>query len=275
MSFIERLEKLLKDKSISQKELAETINIRRPTISDWKRNKTFPYADIAVEIACILDTTVEYLITGKSPTDIDPEILKIANKIAALSPHDREEIMLVINHKLGRYPEAQERAFFTDDTPPLYRAEITTQPEIKVIRPSKFDNNVVSINYDIVYTPFYGKTAAGKPISFDSAPEGVVPWSKKMIKGDPSKHYTVEVKGNSMINANIEDGDYVLVRHAEAPKHNSIMLIRHENDSTIKRIKIKGEQEVYMAWDDGSGRIERLDNQEYEIQGEYMGVLRG
>ena len=245
------------------------------TLSAWKNKGQIPKVNTICSVADFLGVSVKWLITGDDEEGISPEILEIARKITALSPQDREEIMLVINHKLGRYPETNGEAFLTKDPPPAYGHEPVQKPEIKVIRPSKFDNNVVSISYDIVYLPFYGQVAAGKPISFDIVPGMVVPWDKKMTKGDPSRHYTVQIKGNSMTEANIEDGDYVMLRHTNAPQHNRIMLIRHGNDSTLKRIKMKGDQEVFMAWEDGSGRIERLDDQEYEIQGEFMGILRG
>jgi SOS-response transcriptional repressor LexA len=166
--------------------------------------------------------------------------------------------------------EYEDGPILTHDPVPTYGHEV------KVIRPREFDNNVSSISYDIVYTPFYGQTAAGKPISFDTLPGLVVPWAKEMIKGDPSRYFTVLVKGSSMTEAGIEDGDYALLRRAEAPRPNRIMLIRHGDESTLKRIKMKGDQEVYMCWEDGTDKEPiRLDDQDYEIQGEYVGILRG
>lgn len=64
-SFSERLEALLKSKSMTQTELSELVGCRRQTISDWKKNGSFPTSDIAVKIAKVLDTTVEYLVTGE------------------------------------------------------------------------------------------------------------------------------------------------------------------------------------------------------------------
>ena len=272
---VKRLDDLLKMKNQKRKAVCDCAGIATQTITDWTKRGSIPAADTLYKIATYLETTVEHLLTGKAPADIPPDMLEIARKITALSPQDREEIMLVINHKLGRYPEAKGEAFLTKDPPPAYGYETVQKPEIKVIRPSKFDNNVTSISYDIVYTPFYGHTAAGKPVSFDIVPGMVVPWAKKMIKGDPSRYYTVQVNGDSMTEVDIKDGDYVLLRHAEAPQQNKIMLIRHGNESTLKRIKMKGDQEVYMLWEDGSGKTERLDDQDYEIQGEFMGILRG
>jgi transcriptional regulator with XRE-family HTH domain len=67
MTFIDRLEALLKEKGVSQKSLAEYIGIRNPSISDWKKEGTIPRADVAIKIAEYLNVSVEYLITGKNP----------------------------------------------------------------------------------------------------------------------------------------------------------------------------------------------------------------
>jgi transcriptional regulator with XRE-family HTH domain len=63
--FTDRMEILLKEKKITQAHLADNLQIRKATISDWKRNSAYPTADIAVKIAKALDTTVEYLVTGE------------------------------------------------------------------------------------------------------------------------------------------------------------------------------------------------------------------
>jgi transcriptional regulator with XRE-family HTH domain len=68
--FVDRLERLLKENHLSQSALADMVQIRRPTISDWKKNGSFPTADVAVRIAKALHTTVEYLVTGEQN---DPE----------------------------------------------------------------------------------------------------------------------------------------------------------------------------------------------------------
>ena len=76
MSFGERLEELLKAKSLSKKDLAERLNIRRASISEWKTKNIFPYADIACEIAQILGASVEWLVTGKDGlSDSERELL--------------------------------------------------------------------------------------------------------------------------------------------------------------------------------------------------------
>lgn len=52
---------------ITQKELAESINISYNTLQSWITKNRLPDASNAVKIAQRLKTTVEYLVTGKQP----------------------------------------------------------------------------------------------------------------------------------------------------------------------------------------------------------------
>jgi transcriptional regulator with XRE-family HTH domain len=62
--FYERLERLLKDKNMQQKKLADICGISSNGISTWKVTGSYPRADIAVKIAAALGVTVEYLLYG-------------------------------------------------------------------------------------------------------------------------------------------------------------------------------------------------------------------
>jgi len=101
MDFHERLTKLLKSKSLSQKELAEKIGIRRPLISEWKRNKSFPYADVAVKISKIMNISVDYLLTGTDVTGLNKDELDVVTKYKKLSHYDKQNVIALINSMLS------------------------------------------------------------------------------------------------------------------------------------------------------------------------------
>ncbi|MBR6081195.1 MAG: helix-turn-helix transcriptional regulator [Treponema sp.] len=79
--FAERLERLIKEKKLTQIVVADTVGIRRPTISDWKKNGSYPTADVAVKIAKLLEVSVEYLITGKEDNPYIEENKNLKEKI--------------------------------------------------------------------------------------------------------------------------------------------------------------------------------------------------
>lgn len=49
------------------REIANTLKINESTVSMWRKNNTVPRADDMVKIANLLNTSVEYLVTGKDP----------------------------------------------------------------------------------------------------------------------------------------------------------------------------------------------------------------
>jgi SOS-response transcriptional repressor LexA len=159
------------------------------------------------------------------------------------------------------------------DTRPISYSTKEIEPSyphpVKVYKQPKIDNNAAIV--PVYYIPFYGKAAAGRPINIP--PDRVVPAPGPILRGDKSRYFSVEIKGTSMTRAGIKDGDYAIMRRAERPENGKVMLVRYGNESTVKRIKIE-EGRVFLCWEDGSGASIEVDSSEYEIQGEFVKLLR-
>jgi transcriptional regulator with XRE-family HTH domain len=67
VSFWKRVNSLIKSQRTKQEVVAEKCNISYQTFRGWVSRKTFPGGDETYRIAQALETTVEYLVTGKSP----------------------------------------------------------------------------------------------------------------------------------------------------------------------------------------------------------------
>jgi SOS-response transcriptional repressor LexA len=281
-SFWEQVNQLIKTQKITQEDLAKSLGIPFGTYRGWNAYKRFPDISSGYKIAQALKTTVEFLVTGKPPEGIPVDVLETARKIVALPEREREEIMLLVKHKLGRYPEPVGKTFFTADPLPAYNVQAhsrSTSSKGKVIDISRYTHNEIPIDgvkfmcWDMTILPFLGKTAAGKPIEVNAYTGEGMPFPRQLLKGKDEDYFIVEIEGTSMTEAGIHTGDYVIIRKAEEPLNGKIMLIRYENSSTLKRIKIKDTQkngrQVYLYWEDGSGDFKLVDSSEYEIQGEY------
>ena len=88
-TFNDRLERLLADKKMQKKELAEKIGVSQNGISTWKATGVIPRADIAIKIAKELDVSVEYLVTGELS---EVKNNRLALQIASLS-EDKQKII--------------------------------------------------------------------------------------------------------------------------------------------------------------------------------------
>jgi repressor LexA len=87
---------------------------------------------------------------------------------------------------------------------------------------------------DIVDVPLVGRIAAGTPILADENLEGTFPVPAGFVKGT---NFMLTVHGDSMIEAGIMDGDYVLVKKQSSANNGDIvvaMLDGFESEATVK-----------------------------------------
>jgi hypothetical protein len=106
--FWQRTNLLIKQRKTSQRALSVECGFIERRI-EILSNKQFPKTVETFKMAQSLKTTVEYLITGKPPEGIDPEVLETARQIASLPPNDRKEILFLIELKLKREDEALKK----------------------------------------------------------------------------------------------------------------------------------------------------------------------
>ncbi|MCL1819519.1 MAG: transcriptional repressor LexA [Oscillospiraceae bacterium] len=80
--------------------------------------------------------------------------------------------------------------------------------------------------------PIIGRVTAGSPILAFEQEIGVLQFSPSAS----GEHFALEVSGDSMINAGILDGDYVVVRKQHIASHGEIVVALLEDEATVKRL---------------------------------------
>ena len=96
-------------------------------------------------------------------------------------------------------------------------------------------NEYLKENEDVVKVPLLGKITAGSPITAIEQPNEFFDIPASLI---PAKEevFTLHVSGESMINAGIFDGDYVIVKRQNNAKNGDIVVaMTMDNEATIKR----------------------------------------
>lgn len=89
---------------------------------------------------------------------------------------------------------------------------------------------------ELIKIPIAGTIAAGQPIEAIEIPDTTVTISKKEII-PTEKHYALRVKGNSMIDEGIFDGDIVIIRKQTiADDGQTVVAIIDDNEATLKKI---------------------------------------
>jgi transcriptional regulator with XRE-family HTH domain len=102
MDFWMRLKNEIKAKNTTQEWIAGRIGVSFGTFRKWMTRKTYPDLKEGVEIAKLLETSAEYLITGIEPGGLNETERKLINSYRKLSPADRENAMLAINAWAGK-----------------------------------------------------------------------------------------------------------------------------------------------------------------------------
>lgn len=81
--------------------------------------------------------------------------------------------------------------------------------------------------------PVVGKVTAGAPILAVENIEEYFPLPKQLIRHDET--FMLNVKGTSMINAGILDGDQIIVRRQDSARNGEIVVAMIEDEVTVKR----------------------------------------
>jgi repressor LexA len=118
--------------------------------------------------------------------------------------------------------------------------------------------------------PLLGAVAAGKPIEAVENPELLN--VNKMFEGDD--HFALQVRGDSMIEDHIEDGDYVVLRKKKHPSKGECVVARINGDVTLKRFF---KEDDHIRLEPANGTMKPLivpADEEPEIVGVLIGVIR-
>ncbi|MBE7218775.1 MAG: transcriptional repressor LexA [Caulobacteraceae bacterium] len=87
--------------------------------------------------------------------------------------------------------------------------------------------------------PILGRIAAGTPIDAIQHERDRIAVPEGMLGG--GEHYVLEVQGDSMIDAGILDGDYVVIRRGDSASSGEIVVaLTHGEEATLKRLQRKG-----------------------------------
>ena len=113
--------------------------------------------------------------------------------------------------------------------------------------------------------PVIGVVTAGIPILAFENQEGTMAWD-----GDPSC-FALRVRGDSMINAGILDGDKVVVHPQQTAMDGQIVVARLGDEATVKRLSRKHGEVWLMPENDA---YEPIDGREAELIGLVKAVVR-
>src|SRR5499426_1279491 len=121
--------------------------------------------------------------------------------------------------------------------------------------------------------PLVGRVAAGRPILAEEHIEGYYRVDPSLFH--PPAHYLLQVRGMSMRDAGILNGDLVAVHRTPEVRNNQIIVARLENEVTVKRYRQRGKLVTLLPENPEFEPIEvDLREQDLSIEGIVVGVVR-
>ncbi|ANG63291.1 repressor LexA [Marinobacterium aestuarii] len=121
--------------------------------------------------------------------------------------------------------------------------------------------------------PIVGQVAAGSPILAQQHIEDHCTISADFFH--PPAHYLLRVKGQSMRNIGIMDGDLLAVHQCQEARNGQIVVARIGDEVTVKRFKRENNRVYLLAENEDFAPIEvDLREQDISIEGLGVGVIR-
>jgi repressor LexA len=148
------------------------------------------------------------------------------------------------------------------------RRDPTKPRAIEILDPdftsSMQKNNVVNV-------PVIGTVTAGQPITAVENVEDYFPLPERLVSPE-DQIFMLEVMGDSMIEAGILDGDYVIVRQQQSANNGDIVVaMTEENEATVKRFF---KEQDHIRLQPENSHMEPIILRDVTILGKVIGVYR-
>ena len=129
---------------------------------------------------------------------------------------------------------------------------------------------------DAVRLPVLGQVAAGMPIGAgtdgSSGPDAYVVLDRVLFS--PAPDYLLKVKGDSMRDEGIFDGDLIGVHRTNEARSGQIVIARIDDEITVKLLRIGKDRIRLLPRNPDYAPIEVLPDQDFAIEGLYCGLVR-
>ncbi len=124
---------------------------------------------------------------------------------------------------------------------------------------------------EIIQVPIVGRVAAGMPILAEENIEGVFPIPARFIRGES---FMLRVKGESMIEAGIYDGDYILVRRQETANNGDIVVALVDGFETEGTVKTFYRENGHIRLQPENSSMSPIILEDVRIAGLVKGIFR-
>lgn len=123
-----------------------------------------------------------------------------------------------------------------------------------------------------IHIPVMGRIAAGTPIAAIETQSHTIAVPPEMLAG--GEHFALEVRGDSMVEAGILDGDTVVIKRQDTAGSGEIVVaLVDDEEATLKRLRKKG-QSIALEAANPAYETRIFGPDRVKVQGRLVGLLR-
>lgn len=124
-----------------------------------------------------------------------------------------------------------------------------------------------------ISVPIIGKVAAGEPILATENIEDYMSIGESFFTKDSLKNdnFILKVQGDSMINAGINDGDYIIVSKQNTATNGQIVVAMIDGEATVKRFY---KEKNYIRLQPENDNMDPIISKDVQIIGKVIGLFR-
>jgi repressor LexA len=184
-----------------------------------------------------------------------PSVREIADAVGLASPSS-------VQHQLG---VLQKKGFINRDATRARALDVLSQ-EVAGVPEHLLEGD---LNPAAAYVPLVGRIAAGGPILAEQSVEEIFPLPMSLV--GEGELFMLKVSGDSMIDAAICDGDFVVVRRQPTCENGDIVAALLDDEATVKTFK-KRDGHVWLM--PHNPAYEPIAGDHATIMGKVVSVLR-
>ena len=249
MSFGDRLRELRLTNDLSMEKFGKIINASSSRISDWETGKNDPSSNFVVEISKKFGVSTDWLLKGgerekhiyeKSET----EDIFFNDKWESTYQSNNYDSFIATTAKLTEenihlLNLMAEKLVMLDTYNNKYKTPSNTIEK----RPSYKNKGLIirdgTASYipseGFIKMPVVGKITAGDPVLAYENIEEHIAVPKSLIGSSTDVHFLLLVRGNSMINIGINEGDYVIARKQNSAENGEVVIaMTNDTEATVK-----------------------------------------
>lgn len=126
---------------------------------------------------------------------------------------------------------------------------------------------------EITRIPIVGRVAAGLPIQAIENVEGSLIVDSSFVKKSQNC-FALKVKGDSMINAGIYEGDFVIVNPQNSASNDEIVVGLLGDEATVKRYYNRNSKIILIPENDNYPEIDVTGREDFQLVGKVVGIIR-